>query len=437
MSLDSQSRKIKIDEIKKKKPYSYMELYYEGSKQMMEVHKIDVSLLIFNKHNGRIGTYVKSYEKYGGVLDASNEQDEEIIIEYLWNSNKPSNKKTKQDIEDKEQLVPGIISADGIIVDGNRRAMILKKIAKERKDSPTYFIAAVLPDTLDEKPKEIRRLETMVQMGEDAKVDYNPIEKYVKCKDLYEIDKFDIGQISKMMGDSESKIREYLDILKLMDDYLCNHLKDNEEKTSAYEGMYSVLTEQKREGPFVDLNNHLKKHKSGTVRDRDWEPDREDIEDAKTIFFDHIRAGFGSQQGIRMITNPTKDEGFFSKKKLFNKFSDEHFETMDSVEEKSVSELISERSSEDPIKVILSRDDDFKNKVEDSFKKNLRQKKRELDDITMGVKPYELLEAAFKKIQQIDLDSDFSENPEVALNMIKAINKLLWTLQKPLEKKSK
>ena len=98
----------------------------------------------------------------------------------------------------------------------------------------------------------------MEQMGQDAKVDYNPIEKYVKCKDLKEIGGFTNQQIAKMLGDSKDKIEEYFQILNLMDDYLDNHLKGDDEEESSYSEMYTVLSQQKREGPFVDLNTHLK-----------------------------------------------------------------------------------------------------------------------------------------------------------------------------------
>jgi hypothetical protein len=41
-------------------------------------------------------------------------------------------------------------------------------------------------------------------MGEDAKVDYNAIEKYLKCKDLIAYS-FTEKEIGKMMGESENQ----------------------------------------------------------------------------------------------------------------------------------------------------------------------------------------------------------------------------------------
>lgn len=420
-----------------KEPYSIKELFYAGSKQKFDVHKINVDNIVFNKYNGRIGTFVKAYEKNSGELDPTNDSDEKLIIDFLWRSNERRNKETMKDIKDKEQLEPGIISADGVIVDGNRRAMLLKKIAQERNDTPTYFIAAVLKETLEENPKEILKLETMEQMGQDAKVDYNPIEKYVKCKDLKEIGGFTNQQIAKMLGDSKDKIEEYFQILNLMDDYLDNHLKGDDEEESSYSEMYTVLSQQKREGPFVDLNTHLKKHRSGSVVGKDWDPQPDEIDDAKAVFFDYIRAGFGSQQDIRYITNPKKDNGIFTKKNIWKRFSDEHFEITEEVKEKSVLKRREESPNVDVTEILLSRDKDFQNSTEEKFKKNLKQKKRDLEDATEESKPYELLRQALNKLIQIDDDVDFSEDAEYALKTIKDINKILWELQKPLEKKIK
>ena len=51
------------------------------------------------------------------------------------------------------------------------------KSTQEEKDRCAFFKAVILPENATKK--EILQLETSFQMGEDAKVDYNPIEKYL------------------------------------------------------------------------------------------------------------------------------------------------------------------------------------------------------------------------------------------------------------------
>src|SRR5690606_8114807 len=119
----------------------------------------------------------------------------------------------------------------------------------------------VLEEELAENVKEIMRLETTFQMGEDAKVDYDPIEKYLKCKDLiqYYPGEKGIDEIAKMMGEKPPAIKEYLSIMERMDDYL---------DKLGYNGIYTRLN--KTEGAFVDINGYLNRYESGDSGKVKW-----------------------------------------------------------------------------------------------------------------------------------------------------------------------
>jgi hypothetical protein len=56
-----------------------------------------------------------------------------------------------------------------MVIDGNRRAMLLRRLTPNQ-----YFEGVILPDAYyeNEKEKEIVRLETEYQIGEDSKLDY-------------------------------------------------------------------------------------------------------------------------------------------------------------------------------------------------------------------------------------------------------------------------
>jgi hypothetical protein len=58
--------------------------------------------------------------------------------------------------------------------------MLLRRIGGASK----YIEAVILPDEYHEDEKAIVRLETEYQIGEDAKLDYGPLEKYLKVKRL-------------------------------------------------------------------------------------------------------------------------------------------------------------------------------------------------------------------------------------------------------------
>jgi len=397
--MDAKLRTQKIQELvdrKKADPYSSKELKYMGKVRKLPVYEIPVDLLIFNQYNGRIGTFVKTYEKQHGTIDATTKEGEALIVDFLWNSKINRNKETKQNIIDNGQLEFGIVTKDGVVIDGNRRCMLLKKIAEETKNTPTYFKAIILDETLQSNPKEIRKLETMYQMGVDEKVDYNAIEQYLKCSDLSQ--DFSNEEIAKMMGKKPSDIKNYLEILTLMEEYL---------KVYGYEGMYTRLNEETVEGPFVDLRGYLDIQATGKgIRGRDWQPEKDDIDDLKNIYFDYIRAGFRTAHNIREIGNPAKGQGFFNHKRVWQDFVKRYDERIEPIneQEKSLEELRSERPGEEIEDIIRGRDNDWKSKVEPSMKENIGRTKRDLEDQKEANSPMELLERAKRTLLSVNTD---------------------------------
>lgn len=411
--MQAEIRIEKIQELMRHtKPCSSKEMIYKSTKaRSMPVYEIPVEYLIFNQHNGRIGTFVKTYEKQNSPIDASTPKGEKTILDFLWASDIPRNKQTQKDIEEKGQLEFGIITRDGVVIDGNRRCMILKRLAEEKKTTPTYFKAVILEDTLESNPKEIRKLETIYQMGVDEKVNYKPIEQYLKCKDLSK--DFTNEEIAKMMGKDPSDIKNYLNILELMEEYL---------KMYGYDEMYTVLGEEKVEGPFVDLRGYLETQKSGKgMRCRDWEPELEDIDDLKNIYFDYIRAGFRTTHGIRDIGNPSKGQGFFNHKDVWKEFLARYHEKIEPInnDEKPLDDFRIERPDEDIEAIINARDNDWKDLVgrpkdkPSKLMENIGRTRRDLDDLNEANSPMELLQRAKRTLDLIDVDIDAFKGDEI------------------------
>ena len=183
--MDSILRAQKLAEIKNSdKPFmTGIRIPFEGETHIFDAHKIPLKYLIYNKYNGRIGSLVKSYEKQNRPLNPEMPEDIKRIEQFLLASNKDRNESTELSLVKEGQKQYGIVTYNGIIIDGNRRAILLNKIYQEREKWPKhnidhceYFIAVILDAGAN--PKEISKLETEYQMGEDKKLDYNAIEKY-------------------------------------------------------------------------------------------------------------------------------------------------------------------------------------------------------------------------------------------------------------------
>src|SRR3546814_14069083 len=70
------------------------------------------------------------------------------------------------------------------IIDGNRRAMLLRRLEKTT-GIKQHFDAIILPHAYADNQEAIVRLETQYQLGEDAKVEYGALQKYLHVRRLH------------------------------------------------------------------------------------------------------------------------------------------------------------------------------------------------------------------------------------------------------------
>lgn len=419
-------REQRIGEIRNRPQYSEMEVVYKGSHKKLPVHEIPLDLLIYNKYNGRIASKVKSFERQQRVLDASKEEDKLLIEQFLLQSNPGRNKHTQEDLAKNKQLRYGIVTRDGVIIDGNRRAMLLGRIADDRKEKPGYFKAVILEDRLKDNPKEIMRLETVYQLGEDEKLGYNAIEKYLKVKDLL-LAEFDHEQIATMMSESGDSIKKLDKIMKLMDSYL---------NSLGYDGIYTRLDDT--EGIFVDLNLYLDRYQTTQSQMVGWSYGDEDLAELQTIFFDLIRARFsGDGKLYRDLGRPSKKEGFFCSEPVWKEFRDFHFKNVEPItkSEKSIDELRQESQGKALDEVLKQRDLDWTQKVDPLLKQNFGKSGRLLDDVNSLNAPLELLNRALRTLETIDPNAEAFWSDEAVEEAVGKINSITYEFRKAIKEK--
>lgn len=380
---------------------------YHGGNITLNAYEIPLEYLVYNPYNGRIGSVVKSYERQNHTLDPEDADDKALIEKFLWDSKPDANKKTKERLLKEHQQKHGIVTADGMIIDGNRRASLLSNIMADtnipynEKSHCRYFIAIILPEDADKK--EILALETTYQMGEDAKVDYNPIEKYLKCKDLKD-EGFTDDDIAGMMDSKPGEIRTMLSALQLMDDYLDEY---------GYSGMYTQL--DKSEDSFLKLDSALKKYKAGVPSMWAYDPDA-DVSDLKLIAFDYIRANFEQTLFRNIITAPTSKKpasSFFAKQEVWEQFRDNHFAVTDEVKEDSVEDIMA-TNPPDLGRALKARDKKWKQAVDDEFEENYVQSLDKLNNHANAARPLQQLIKACQALEVVDVEQPgFSEDASV------------------------
>src|SRR3546814_16199182 len=91
--------------------------------------------------------------------------------------------------------------------------MLLRKLEGESK-SKQYFDAIILPHAYADNQAEIVRLETQYKLGEDAKVEYGPLQKYLHARRLHDEHTTSADEIDTLMGEYRGTTKKLTQIMK-------------------------------------------------------------------------------------------------------------------------------------------------------------------------------------------------------------------------------
>jgi len=370
-------------------------IWYKEKLEVFPVQKIPLNSLIYNKYNGRIKSAVLSYESIRGDLNPRDENDKKIIENYLFDSAENRNEKTLQSLKDYGQQEIGIVTKDLIVIDGNRRASLLNKLHREGS-SIDYFKAIILPSELSDDELEIIKLETNYQMGVDNKVEYKPIEKYIRCKELIKKHNITIEEVAKLMAEKPNRIILWMNILSLMEEYLIYLDSPN---------VYTRL--DKKEGHFVDLNNYLKQSNNS--------------EELKEVYFDFIRLGLPVQRA-RIIGNSKENQSLISNSELWNTFYREHKSIKESIVEKKFHDVKNENPELSNEQVFGNIDNFFKEKLSANLVKNLVQGEIAIKELKIKSNIKIELQKIFQYICKINTSDIFDSNRDDIKSLLNSIS---------------
>ena len=370
-------------------------IWYDDKLTVFPVYQIPLNSLIYNKYNGRIKSAVLSYESgRGRKLDPKNPEDKKIIENYLFESAENRNEKTLQSLKNYGQQEVGIVTKDLIVIDGNRRSSLLSKLFRDG-NSVDYFKAIILPDTLENNVIEIIKLETNYQMGVDNKVEYKPIEKYLRCKELIEDYNVSIDEVAKLMAEKSTRISQWMNILSLMEEYL-----DYLDSPNVYTRL------DKKEGHFVDLNNYLKQTNNN--------------KELKEVYFDFIRLGLPVQR-VRVIGNPKDNLSLFANSELWKPFYAEHISIKKTLVEAKFHEVKNDNPEMSNEQIFGNIDSFFKENLFKELVNNFVQGEIAIKEIKVKVTVKTELQKIYNYLIKIDtseLYEDDRENIKSLLNSI-------------------
>ena len=293
--------------------------------ETFEVFRIPIEYLVPNILNDRITWKIREYEAENNrTLNIESDEDVSYIYNLILSEHPADNERTKADLAKNGQQVDGVITNEGIIIDGNRRVTLLRTLFNGEADRYNqnvedfrYFNAIVLPGNID--GKEIMALETMLQIGVDKKVDYNRICLYIKVENLISAG-YTHDQIKQYMGlKSHKDVEDMEKIFKLMVEYLQSIEKPNH--FTLLDGL---------EDQFINTRAIFKKLDNGTYN-AEWDYSPDDIVDFKLVCYDYMRSKFeGKKYRETLVGRPNKSDGVFIEKKVWDKFLTNHNNIVDS-----------------------------------------------------------------------------------------------------------
>lgn len=194
-----------------------------GVTKAYPVYRVRLDLLYYNDQNDRIATWITQYKSdpENAAFDTlDREQYNKTIEGFIIASNPAAMEKTKNNIALVNQREPGVVLADGRIIDGNRRFTCLRLLHAENP-AFNFFETVILEASVQEDHKQIKMLELAIQHGEEQRVDYNLIDLAIGAyHDIVETGLLTIDEYAESTGMSVSEIKRRLEIAQLIIDFL-------------------------------------------------------------------------------------------------------------------------------------------------------------------------------------------------------------------------
>ena len=239
-----------------------------------DVVEVPIELLRFRKNNGRISSDVLSYEKNKGVLLEKSKDAQEVLRGFLEDKDPEKTIELKKSIKHNGQREPAIITADGFLINGNRRKMALETLFDDEKDNKYKEMKVVIlpgkngrggPPTL----KEIEQIENRYQLQSEGKSEYYNFDRALSIRRKVDIGMSVAEQLKDdpkfadlLQKDFKKEVKryteEFLAPLECVDEYL-----ETLGRPSLYDTISTGISDpQGRWQAFLDFS----KFKRGTLK---------------------------------------------------------------------------------------------------------------------------------------------------------------------------
>lgn len=206
-------------------------------KVIREAYKVPIELLRFRKDNGRIASDVMTYENSKGLLNETTEYGQSILRKFLELKDPTPTLELTNTILKEGQDDYAVITADGFLINGNRRKMVFTNLLEKHKGDEKfrYLKVVILPGLDDDEPTptylEIEQLENRYQYQRTGIANYYNFDKALSIKRKIEMGmsleeqlrddpNYSNLPLAKLKKQISSVEEEYIKPLECIDKYL-------------------------------------------------------------------------------------------------------------------------------------------------------------------------------------------------------------------------
>lgn len=152
----------------------------------------------------------------------------------------------KEDLMSRGQQDPAVVTSDGVLINGNRRAAALRSLYVDDDQQGAHYVKClVLPG--DATPSELVDLETELQIARDFKQDYGWINEAFLIEELFERENKDFARVASRMHRDVADVRS-----------LYEKLQQVHQLVDLSRGTRQHIEFNDNESAFDELSKHIK-----------------------------------------------------------------------------------------------------------------------------------------------------------------------------------
>ena len=152
----------------------------------------------------------------------------------------------KDDLRDRGQQQPAVVTAEGVLINGNRRTAALRSLFNDDDHQPSRYITCLVLPT-DANPTEMVDLETELQIAREFKEDYTWVNEALLIEEIFEREGKDWKKVASRMHMGVPAVRRQYEKLQQLHQLV--HLSQGTRHHADF---------VENESAFTELANHVK-----------------------------------------------------------------------------------------------------------------------------------------------------------------------------------